>query len=563
MGFMQEWFDFTTIDNKISERKFLTSYVYCSEWFNKMHKKPGVKRDSLRNSTFSIEYDYDKDFFSCTDFRKVRKQMYKDSAILNAEKNYLRKIVNDKYGNNWFKLSHCLEKSLSKLPNQKISIGDYSIPAEVINKLQDKFRRVTKTENGKEIFIDCLYCCVYEFAFQKLPIEMQKEKDEYISYLNTLHKFGVFSVSSQYLIWNFAQQGNCFAKYDLAQMYYYGTGIITERNYNKTYEIYEDLNNSGYRDPLFLWSRSDFIINYFDAKEKKLNNRIIIDSLENMSENEKIDTLNTVIWDLLEAEEEDGDSAANLLGNILTGKSLILTGNWKASLIKQITKYGNSDQHYAKAAKLDNPYACYHLFYIYIKKSIQCAYESQEVVLELIREAYENLKRSAELGNIRSVNEMALINIYGLKNRLTAYVKEQNPSPEQETSLSEAISQFATNEYNENTDSDNLLCAYKHLKSIYDFSVEVSEFKWPVNNMIEHIYLNPKFDEAVKKSSISHTEKMLIMEEKNNTQKHINVIQSVLSNDVFLNNPKNEKLISALKNNLTNLQQKYTSNTKG
>jgi hypothetical protein len=51
----------------------------------------------------------------------------------------------------------------------------------------------------------------------------------------------------------------------------------------------------------------------------------------------------------------------------------------------------------------------------------------------------------------------------------------------------------AVDEFYQKDSREALLEAYYYLDRIYDSSIKRSDFKWPVNNMIEHIYMNPEF----------------------------------------------------------------------
>ncbi len=418
---------------------------------------------------------------------KIASEIVSGGSFRKKEIDHLKTMIN-RYKDNWYDLAVELKAVFAD--------GNNSFSVDASDTMRHFFNTLTTDDEGKEHMAVGLYNCICLIFTRKCDpdddweITEDDDRDEYSEYTDAFMKYGRYSYQSNLMLKKLADAGNRYAMFELAQMYYYGKGIATEKRYDKTYELYTKLKKLGWQYPLFLWARADFIIEYFDSRYEKDGTFFGV-SIPELDKLQKHSTYEELVKDLLDAEKHGCGSAANLCGNILSGKAikkekLDTNTNYK-SLTKRLKDVGDEIRHYKIGASYGNTYSYYQLYRIYLDDFINMP--TIEEAMASLEKAFSFLESSAEDENPRAVNELALMRIMGTRVFINKKMDDKGDEhiPEAEKKLD------AVDEFYQKDSREALLEAYYYLDRIYDSSIKRSDFKWPVNNMIEHIYMNPEF----------------------------------------------------------------------
>ncbi len=422
--------------------------------------------------------------------REISSQIKKgdEGTFRQDEIAYLNKRVGT-YGDKWYGLAERLANVFDD------ESGRYTV--ETSTAMSNFFDTITNDEDGKRLLALGLYNCIcIMFIGSSDPIAEwdandKENREQYLEYTEIFKKHGRYSYQSNLLIKKYADAGNRYAMFDLAQMYYYGEGIATEKRYDKTLAIYNKLKEDGWKYPLFLWARADFIIEYFDSRNREEGTFYNI-CLPELDTQPRHDLYVSLMNDLIDAEAKGCGSAANLCGNILSGKALLKGNddddNTNYEVLHRILKNrGDRFKHYQRGARSGNTYSFYHLYTIFMDEFL-LEFDVKKAI-DSFKKAIEFLKSSAETENPRARNELALVYIMGEKKyalkKLDDHIDDH--LPEVDGKRAEIEDSYG------NDTTINLVEAFYQLEGIYETSIEKSDFKWPVYNMIKHVYLNPGF----------------------------------------------------------------------
>ncbi len=420
-------------------------------------------------------------------------------------------------------------------------------------KMHDFFNTIYEAneKGGKKDLAEGLYNCVYLIFTSYLPAENEDTfKDsmdaaQYYEYSDIFHKYGRYSFQSNLILQDLAKAGNPYAKFDVAQMYYYGKEVVDKPAKDKTYELYEELYQSGWRYPLFLWARADFIIAYYDNAINGEDQPFKIPSLDEKTNSERFKMYKILFLDLVDAEKRGCGAASNLIGNILDDKAIKdvpinYTGEYKR--IKSILEQaGTYEEHYFKGARNGSAYSYYHLYKKFLKQFI---FEGNGKDLN---RALLFLEEAAKTDNERAINESALFSLKGVKKRVEEIAIKEYEYIEANDNCRSVLSE-------ENNNSVDLLSAYRKLNKVYETSIRRSGFKWPVINLIQSIYHNPDvYEQCIEKIS-DKDERDRLLAKVNNIDSQIKDLQDALD-DYESRNGKDSSIISELNKSIEKLEK--------
>ena len=542
-GILETWYEFEKRIRPQGSKKFPKSAFVIKLFPQEMREKLFPKgkcryvKDIVYRDTFDI-YRIDNSY--CTKKNKNKPTQRKEGGYVGnieeislsinlggdfkkRELAHLNAVV-DSYKSRWYELVEDMAGVFSESDNR------FSVNANCA--MSNYFDTVMRDSEGKKVLAEGLYNCICLIFTGKCDptaeweINEEKDKKDYQEYIDVFKKYGRYSYHSDLMIKKLADAGNRYAMFNLAQMYYYGKGIVSEKRFDKTYEIYDKLNASKWKYPLFLWARADFIIEYFDSRFKEGGTfyQICIPQLDRQQNHS---TYARLLLDLTMAEKSGCGSAANLCGNILAGKALKKECLDKDTnydvLMKTLLRSGDKLKHYQIGARNGNTYSYYQLFLVYLDEFF---FEfSVENAIEDLKQAIKFLQNSAETENPRAINEIALVHILGIKKYIIKKLNERTSDhlPEMESK------RIAIDAMYNDDDMLDLLEAYYYLNRIYDSSIKRSDFKWPVNNMIEHIYMNPSFLEICESRISDANELERVIAKATNIQEQIEDIDIALS----------------------------------
>ncbi len=438
-----------------------------------------------------------------------------------AEIGVLKSLI-EKYGEDWHELAEELYTYFDKYDNK------YNV--DIRESMKHRFNNITEDESGKETMANGLFACLCLVLTGEPETENtgvdSKEYEEYREYADTYLKYGKYSYQCNLMLKKLSDAKNRYAMFDLAQMYYYGQGISREKRYDKAYSIYSELKDLNFKYPLFLWARADFIIEYFDSKDTKgiPSYGIRIPELDKLQNH---DLYLELVQDLISAEQRGCGAAANLCGRILDGmaikrEKLDADTNYQ-TILSKLKVHGDKLEHFKKGASLGNCYAYYNLYNHYINAF---AYgEDPEQAVKDLNEAISKLESSAELEHPRAINEIALLRIWGIKRFAIKKMQDQKDHLPNDQNIRVYIE-----EHYSDGDGASLWDAYCYLDKIYESSIRNSDFKWPVNNMIEYICMNPDFIWELRKNCTDRDEFERIKAKVSDISGHIDDIDTALSN---------------------------------
>ncbi|MCR5236962.1 MAG: SEL1-like repeat protein [Lachnospiraceae bacterium] len=561
MGILETWYEY---HNKYVGKTKPASFIlnlYCRNLRNLLFTPANNNSEIVRgisdiytNDQIPKKYGYIKKIKS---FEQI--MLNEETDKQKEQKEHIRTEYVDKYADHWYEL---VEKLKDVFSDKEIK-NRFSIRAI---KLYDILNTINLTDQvaGKKDLMDVLYNCTILCVTGKLSPEREElftddsDKEAYEEYSSIFQRYGRYSYQSDLLIKQLAETKNPYAMFTLAQMYYYGKGIAVKPDYLKVYHIYEELKRrdaNGWEYPQFLWARADFIIGYYDRSGSFTD--ITIKELDNASWDDRFDLYESLLKDLLIAENKECGSASNLIGNIIRGEALKTadaTYSNRYEAVKRILKNtGTAVSHYLRGARNGNTYSYYHLYVINRDKFI---FDGPNRSKDTMDNAIKYLEESACYDNPYAINEIALFHIFGVKRQLSRKLDELKEAGDithdEYEDLKKDISKF----YDNKQDRKDLKKAYDYLIRIYDNSVNRLEFKWPVYNMIKHLYYNPEFFEICKNNDLQS-----IMDKINNTEEQLEDLRIALGH-YNRTGGKNRNIREALNDLINELSSKYESEEK-
>ena len=559
-GILQTWYEFELEQKMLGPKKYGKKRFLVDILANDLKNLLLCGKEKDGNSG-KFKIGYVDDIFTNDSFVVIREDRvaggYKgkisdtieslrnDEDVIKANQiNHLRNMVVPNYGEDWFILAERLARVFGSEDTRR------RFPDFRAQRMYTFFNTLCRDHFGKEDFLNGLYMCLYLVITGELAPELgtttfidDEDRKEYTEYADTFHRYGRYSYQSNLMICELARKENKYALFNLGQMYYYGAGIASNRDLKRTYEIYDKLYSKCWKNPLFLWARADFIIEYFDSRHNTggIMSRVSIPKLDKMSIHERLDIYQKLMEDLKYSEKRGCGSAANLCGNILSDLAFKKYdddfSSHREDLVELLEEIGDAENHYLRGARVDNTYSYYHLYRLYKSRFVSVKRFQRDI--NSLDRAFDFLEKSADTENPRAINEMALICAWGKVEFIRRDINESRVLGKITKKSADEALDIVCKHYNDS--EKDMVKAYHYLDRVYESSVTQSNFKWPVCNMVNLLYFNEYF-KVNYQNMFDIKETQQISERISNIDKQIDDIRTAMSTLSEGNNNEKQRL---------------------